>query len=131
MLHGFESHKRELAYILETEYIKLMWDVYTGLCNNEPPYVDAIFLESMRNASIIQLKNNPFSWGSEEQSLFEYVWQDDYGAMIEVLGDKTNSTLDDTLLYLHRNRLSYLKRRSEYTRTNQSIMINSPVVSVW
>lgn len=125
--------KLELAHILDTHYDQLMWDLYSGLCDSGPAYFDELFLHTSKNQAILEIKNNSFRWGGEEDEVFRAVMSEDHGTIIDVLGrtNKAESTLDNLLHYLHHNRLSFRNRFSEYERKKDNGLNNPPVGKVW
>jgi hypothetical protein len=110
-----------------------MWDIYSGLCDSGPAYFDELFFHTSKSQAILEIKNNPFRWGSEEDEMFKAVMSEEHGAIFDVLSrtNKADSTLENLINYLHRNHLSFRNRFSEYEKKKDNGLINPPVGKVW
>lgn len=125
--------KFELAHIIDTHYDQLMWDLYSGLCDSGPAYFDELFIHTSKSQAVLEIQNNSFRWGGEEDEVFRAVMSGDHGTIFDVLGraNKADSTLENLVKYLNRNHLSFRNRFSEYEKKKDNGLNNPPVVRVW
>jgi hypothetical protein len=134
------NHRYHIAHLLGTQFDKRMWDIYSGMNNNErPPFLEDVFTESAQAQALIileELRNDDkINDVLEFDFLYGGVWNNDEHAVREVMDVYASECsyqdiFNDIFSYLSSNRLSFLVGNGD-NRKEYASLVNSPVIQTW
>lgn len=130
------------AYILGTDFDKVMFDVYQGMNTSvRPPFLDDLLNQATGIQSALLLEKNKHLYqGSDKDQrewneLVNQVWDDDSTAKFDVLENLSSrdqrDIIHDIFVYMDHYHTSYLVRESLMIPLSRAQIINPPIGSVW